>query len=103
MSLGEDARQDIYCSEIDLEGELLRRKGLWKMRGGEVIPVSEMTDGHILNAQRLMKEGDHIDMSEFLLKEIEKRDLKPLPVRVAVEEAPYGIGYMGGIKNESPD
>lgn len=100
MSLGEDARQEMYCNEIDLEGELLRRKGLWKMKGGEVISVSEMTDEHLLNAYRLMKEKDYIDMSEFLLEEIEKRGLKPLLCRGRDEEATYGIGYMCGMKDE---
>ena len=79
MSLGKDAIQDIYCAQAE-EDSLDRRKR-WKTKTGEIIPIPEMTDEHLLNAHRLMLENEHWVQSDIFLEEIEKRGLKPLPDR----------------------
>ena len=79
MSLGEDARQDMYCQQA--EEESLQDRKLWKTLTGKIIPISEMSNAHLLNAHRLVSENEHWVQADIFLEEIEKRDLKPLPDR----------------------
>lgn len=98
MSLGEDAKQDMYCSQA--EEDSLRDRKLWKTLSGKNIPISKMTDAHLLNAHRLVSENEHWVQADIFLEEIEKRGLKPLLCRERDEEATYGIGYVAGMKDE---
>ena len=98
MSLGEDAKQDMYCNQA--EEDSLRDRKLWKTLTGKVIPISEMSNTHLLNAHRLVSENEHWVQADIFLEEIEKRGLEPLLVRERDEETTYGIGYMTGMKDE---
>jgi len=59
---------------------------LWITNDGDEIPISQMTDRHLLNAHRLVRGSDDVWDERWLYAlwlEIRLRGLKPLPAKEA--------------------
>lgn len=70
----------------------------WKTKEGKIMEISDMTNRHLLNAQRMCRRTASIcyTWEEILLKEVTKRGLKPLELPPTLDllevEAAYDVG-----------
>lgn len=82
MSMYDDVKTDILADEIKTRKsiEISAMRGFWTMKNGTKIHVSDMSESHIRNTIKFIKERDKVDLYlpwiDRLERELKERGLE---------------------------